>query len=187
MLHPRPCNSVGMRWGTDRTHIRTHAHRRAWPIYISPRLHLTRNVISHSCLYSPVAEHHRTLAGTHFPVPLRVGGWVGPGGLVKYWVCFPARRRSPIPVLTAVVGNQSRDHRAASPTQSPGYTETPTYPSAESSGAKSPSASSFIHQLTLAGRGVAHPLRKISDTRASAHVSVGDGPISKDNSVFKNS
>jgi len=41
--------------------------------------------MSHTCLYSPAAEHHRTLAGTHFPVPLRVGGWVGLGGLVKYW------------------------------------------------------------------------------------------------------
>jgi len=25
-------------------------------------------------LLTPAAEHHRTLAGTHFPVPLRVGG-----------------------------------------------------------------------------------------------------------------
>jgi len=32
-----------------------------------------------SCLYSPAAEHHRTLAGTHFSVPHRVGdelAWV---------------------------------------------------------------------------------------------------------------
>jgi len=32
------CSSVGMRRGTDKT------HRRAWPIYISPQLRLTRNV-----------------------------------------------------------------------------------------------------------------------------------------------
>jgi len=32
-----------------------------------------------------------------FPVPLRIGGWVGLGGLVKYWGGLPARRRSPLP------------------------------------------------------------------------------------------
>jgi len=31
---------------------------------------------SHTCLYSPAAEHHRPLAGTHFTVPQRVEGWV---------------------------------------------------------------------------------------------------------------
>jgi len=40
-LHPGPCSSVGMRQGTDRqTHIQP------WPLYISPRLHLTQNVTS---------------------------------------------------------------------------------------------------------------------------------------------
>jgi len=34
MLHPGPCSSVGMRWGTDRQ-----THRRPWPI------HITQNVI----------------------------------------------------------------------------------------------------------------------------------------------
>jgi len=42
MLHPGPCSSVGMRRGTDRQ-----THRRPWPIYISPRLCLTRNVTRH--------------------------------------------------------------------------------------------------------------------------------------------
>ena len=36
-----------------------------------------------------------------FHVPLRVGGWVGPGGLVKYRGGLPVRRRSPIPILAA--------------------------------------------------------------------------------------
>ena len=38
-LHPGPHSSVGMRRGTDRE-----THRRAWPIYISRRPRLTRNV-----------------------------------------------------------------------------------------------------------------------------------------------
>jgi len=41
-----------------------------------------------------------------FPAPLRIGGWVGLGGLVKYWGGFiglPAWRRSPIPVFVAAV------------------------------------------------------------------------------------
>jgi len=40
-LHPGPCSSVGMRWGTDRQ-----THRRARPIYISPRLRLKWNAIT---------------------------------------------------------------------------------------------------------------------------------------------
>jgi len=38
-LYPGPCSSVGTCRGTDR-----HTQRRPWPQYISPRLHLTRNV-----------------------------------------------------------------------------------------------------------------------------------------------
>jgi len=41
-LHPGPCSSVGMRRGQTQRQI----HRRAWPIYISPRLRLKRNAIS---------------------------------------------------------------------------------------------------------------------------------------------
>jgi len=33
-----------------------------------------------ACLYSPAAEHHRPLAGTHFTVPRRVEGRVDLGG-----------------------------------------------------------------------------------------------------------
>jgi len=43
-----------------------------------------------------------------FPVPLRVGGWVGLGGLMKYWGGLPVRRRSPILVLVAAAGNRQR-------------------------------------------------------------------------------
>jgi len=35
-----------------------------------------------------------------FPILLRVGGWVGPRGLVKYWGSLPVQRRSPVWVLT---------------------------------------------------------------------------------------
>jgi len=35
---------------------------------------------SHACLYSPAAEHHQPLAGTHFTAPRRVKGWVDLGG-----------------------------------------------------------------------------------------------------------
>ena len=43
-LHPGPYHSVGMR---PRTGTQTHrqTHRRAWPLYISRHLRLTRNVI----------------------------------------------------------------------------------------------------------------------------------------------
>jgi len=34
--------------------------------YLSPTCLLTSGS-SHTCLYSPAAEHHRTLADTHFP------------------------------------------------------------------------------------------------------------------------
>jgi len=45
-LHLGFYSSVGMRRGTDRqTHRPTHSNRRPWPIYFSPRLCLTRNVI----------------------------------------------------------------------------------------------------------------------------------------------
>jgi len=30
--------------------------------------------VHHACLYSPAAEHHRPLAGTHFTIPRRVEG-----------------------------------------------------------------------------------------------------------------
>jgi len=55
-----------------------------------------------SCLYSPATEHHHTVASTHFP--LRVRGWVGLGGSVKYCGGLPARRQSPISVLAAAAG-----------------------------------------------------------------------------------
>ena len=44
-LHPGPCCSVGVRPRTD-THreTETQTHRREWPIYISRRPRLTRNV-----------------------------------------------------------------------------------------------------------------------------------------------
>jgi len=29
--------------------------------------HLSTSGMNHTCLYSPAAEHHRNLAGTHFP------------------------------------------------------------------------------------------------------------------------
>jgi len=36
--------------------------------------------LHHACLYTPAAEHHRPLTGTHFTVPRRVEGCVDLGG-----------------------------------------------------------------------------------------------------------
>ena len=48
--------------------------------------------LHHACLYSPAAEHHRPLAGTHFTVPRRVEGCVDLGGWLynsgPEFVCF---------------------------------------------------------------------------------------------------
>jgi len=43
--------------------------------------------MNHTCLYSPAAERHYTFGWYSFPVPLRIGGWVGLGGLnlSKIW------------------------------------------------------------------------------------------------------
>jgi len=56
--------------------------------YLSPT-RLSTSVVDHTCLYSPAAEHHLPLAGTHFTVPWRVerlsrhslGGLDGSGNL----------------------------------------------------------------------------------------------------------
>jgi len=45
-----------------------------------PSTCLSTSGMNHTCLYSPAAEHHRTLAGTHFTAPQRVEGWVDVGG-----------------------------------------------------------------------------------------------------------
>jgi len=42
-----------------------------------------------------------------FPIRMRVGGWVGLGGLVKYCGGLPAQRRSYIPVLAVTAGNRT--------------------------------------------------------------------------------
>jgi len=42
-----------------------------------------------------------------FAILLRVGGWVGLGGLVKYWGGFPIQRWLPVPVLVTAAGNRS--------------------------------------------------------------------------------
>jgi len=66
------------------------------------------NGISHTCIYCSATERQCTLAGrpTHFPSHW---GWVNLSGLVKYWGCFPAPKRSPVPVLAAAVGNRTRE------------------------------------------------------------------------------
>jgi len=35
---------------------------------------LSTSGMNHTCFYSPAAEHHRLLAGTHFAVPRRLEG-----------------------------------------------------------------------------------------------------------------
>jgi len=69
--------------------------------------------------YLSLTPSHRVLP--HFgwyslSILLRAGGWVGLGGLVKYWGSLPAQRRSPIPEFVTVDANWTDDHRVASPT-----------------------------------------------------------------------
>jgi len=52
-LHPGPCSSVGMWPWTDRQ-TDMDIHRRVWPIYISPWLRLTRNVIIQQHLWQSI-------------------------------------------------------------------------------------------------------------------------------------
>jgi len=55
--------------------------------------------LNHTCLYSPAAVYHGTLAGTHFgPVEGRGLSW--PEWLITNRGGLPSRRRLPIPVLT---------------------------------------------------------------------------------------
>jgi len=64
-----------------------------------PPTRLSTSGMSHTCLYSPAAEHHRTLAGTHFPsAECRRLSW--PEWLITHRGGLPARRRSLIAVLT---------------------------------------------------------------------------------------
>jgi len=57
--------------------------------------------ICHAHSYPQVEWAILPLLGWYsFPVPLRVGGWVGLDGLVKYWGDLSAGRRSPNTVLT---------------------------------------------------------------------------------------
>jgi len=52
--------------------------------------------MNHTGLYSPPAEHHHLLAGTHFTIPGRVEGWVDLGGwLVTYGNKVPPRESNP--------------------------------------------------------------------------------------------
>ena len=52
------------------------AHRRKIALMRSDMDHSFTCKLHHTCLYSPAAEHHRLLAGTHFTVPRKVEGWV---------------------------------------------------------------------------------------------------------------
>jgi len=45
--------------------------------------------LHHARLYSPAAEHHRRLAGTHFTVPQRVEGLVYLGGWLHTIIVLP--------------------------------------------------------------------------------------------------
>ena len=55
--------------------------------------HSFTSKLHHACLYSPAAEHHRPLAGTHFTVPRRVEGWVDLDGWLHTEIkCRPGSR-----------------------------------------------------------------------------------------------
>jgi len=51
--------------------------------------------LHHACLYSPAAEHHRPLAGTHFNVPQRVEGWVDLDGWLHTEIKCRRRESNP--------------------------------------------------------------------------------------------
>jgi len=73
--------------------------------------------MSNTCLYSPAAERHRTLAGTQ--LPSRWGrrlSWPGWLGETLSWFGLPARRRLPKQVLAVTAGNGTRDSAVASST-----------------------------------------------------------------------
>jgi len=61
-----------------------------------------------ACLYFTAAEHHRTLAVLISP-PAEGRGLSWPGWLVTYRCGMPARRRSPITVLTGLDYNNFDD------------------------------------------------------------------------------
>ena len=70
----------------------THMFIHKWNEYLP--LHLSRRASLHFGWYL-------------FCVLLRLGGWVGLGGFVKYWGGLSARRWSPIPVSVAAAGNRT--------------------------------------------------------------------------------
>ena len=51
--------------------------------------------LHHACLYSPAAEHHRPLAGTHFTIPQRVQGCVNLGGWLNTEIKRHLRESNP--------------------------------------------------------------------------------------------
>jgi len=51
--------------------------------------------LNHACLYSPPAEHHRSLAGTNFTVPRRLEGWVDLGGWLHIEIKCRLRESNP--------------------------------------------------------------------------------------------
>jgi len=64
-------------------------------------LSLSTGEMSHACLFFPVAERHRTLAGTYSrPTEGRRLSWLR--WLVQYWRGLPAGRQSPIPVVPGI-------------------------------------------------------------------------------------
>jgi len=81
----------------------THAcNAQAWHVlmritqFYLPPTRLSTSGMSHTCLYPPAAQRHRTLADTHFPSHWGVEGWDGLSGwLQTQVVCPPADGHSP--------------------------------------------------------------------------------------------
>ena len=83
-----------------------------WILAVLPATHMCIHKWNEPCLPLLPSRRASPHSGRYsFPVPLRVGGWVGVGG----WGELPARRRSPIPVFVAAAVNWTRDRRVASP------------------------------------------------------------------------
>jgi len=62
---------------------------------------LSTSRMSHTCLI-PSSRASLQFGRYSFPVPMRVRSWVGLRGWLRYRGGIPARRRSPIPILTGL-------------------------------------------------------------------------------------
>jgi len=71
-----------------------------WSQFYLPPTRLSTSGMNHTCLYSPAAQHHRTLALVLISRPAEGRRLSWPGWLSEILRWFVPGRRSPIPVVT---------------------------------------------------------------------------------------